>query len=373
MNGVRLMPCSDLYRNFHSILGLPVDVLGMDAAVARVYSAIDNNDPCFISTPNLNFLIASQKDKCFRQSIINSDLSLADGLPLVWIAKLLRVPLYERVAGSSLIEAIMHSEPSTVHRVKVFFFGGMYDVADQACEKLAQFPCGIKCVGSLNPGIGSIEEMSQDSTIEIINNSGAEFIIVSLGAKKGQAWIERNRHRLTAPVISHLGAVVNFIAGTVDRAPISWQRMGLEWLWRIKSEPRLWKRYFFDGMGFLKLLFTQILPYALIIHQNRNTYRDDTSVSISVSQEKSGIIISISGDVIEKNLQPVRDIFAIHIPVNVNVYINLNNVRYIDPCAIGLLLIFKKHAGSYFSISADSKLIRRILYYNGVIVKPLSL
>jgi N-acetylglucosaminyldiphosphoundecaprenol N-acetyl-beta-D-mannosaminyltransferase len=76
----------------------------------------------------------------------------------------------------------------------------------------------------------------------------------------GKAWIEHNRSRLDAPLLCHLGAVVNFVAGHVVRAPSIWRRLGLEWLWRIRAEPALWRRYANDGVVFVRLLATQVLP-----------------------------------------------------------------------------------------------------------------
>src|ERR1700740_2981282 len=108
----------------------------------------------------------------------------------------------------------------------------------------------------MNPGFGSISDMSQDHVIEAINSSGADFLIVSLGAKKGQLWLQRNHNSLAIPIRSHLGAAINFQAGTVKRAPQVVSAWGFEWLWRIKEERYLWKRYRDDGLVFLRLLIT---------------------------------------------------------------------------------------------------------------------
>src|SRR5207244_10946213 len=101
--------------------------------------------------------------------------------------------------------------------------------------------------GVLDPGFGSVEEMSRDHIIDKVNAGAADFLAVSLGAKKGQLWLHRNHQRLTIPVRAHLGVTVNFQAGTVKRAPLRLRAWGLEWLWRIKEEPHLWRRYAHDG------------------------------------------------------------------------------------------------------------------------------
>lgn len=117
--------------------------------------------------------------------------------------------------------------------------------------------------GFFDPGFVSIDL----SSVEIINEINAaepDFVVVALGAKKGQSWIRKSKEHIVAPVISHLGAVINFVAGTVDRAPERWQKCGAELLWHIKCEPDLWQRYFFDGVGFIGLLTTKIIPLAIV-------------------------------------------------------------------------------------------------------------
>jgi N-acetylglucosaminyldiphosphoundecaprenol N-acetyl-beta-D-mannosaminyltransferase len=224
-------------RDLHWILGLPFDAVTLQEAVDRVRAAAKNRTPLFISTANLNFLIASQKDEAFRDSVIHSDLSLADGMPIIWMAKLLNLPIHERVAGASLFDALRYQPLNAGERpLRIYFFGGPDGVAQRAHEAINQDSGSMECCGYMSPGFGSIEEMSTLEILHQINATEADFVVVSLGAKKGQAWIERNRTLLNAPVISHLGAVVNFVAGTVQRAPIWVQRIGAEWVWRIKEE-----------------------------------------------------------------------------------------------------------------------------------------
>ena len=241
-----------------TIAGLPFHVLTRPQAVERICLAIRDQQPLFLSTPNLNFLVAAQSDAAFRESVLCSDLSVADGMPILWLAKRQGTPLPERVAGSDLFEALRRGEGQTIlgRPLRVFFFGGPPGVAQRACDVLnAEHAAGgpMLGVGALSPGFGSVEQMSSEDILAAINASSADFLVVALGAKKGQAWIMRNRARLQVPVVSHLGAVVNFVAGTVQRAPVHWQRLGLEWLWRIKEEPALFGRYWRDGWAFWRL------------------------------------------------------------------------------------------------------------------------
>lgn len=242
------------------VAGLPFDVVDKAEAVRRLCEAMRDRRRLFLSTPNLNFLVAAQTDEAFKASVLQSDMSVADGMPILWLARKQGTPLPERVAGSDLFEALRCGAGQSVlgRPVRVFFFGGLPGVADAACQVLdAEFARGgsMQAVGALCPGFGGVEEMSGPQVLDLINDSGADFLVVALGAKKGQAWITHNLPHLQVPVVSHLGAVVNFVSGTVRRAPEIWQQLGLEWVWRIKEEPALIRRYWHDGVAFLGLWF----------------------------------------------------------------------------------------------------------------------
>ncbi len=280
---------ADFGRALVCILGLPFDVVDIAQAVQRIRAAAFGGQRCFVSTPNLNFAMAARHDAAFRDSVLHSDLSLVDGMPLVWIARLLGQPLRERVSGSDVFEALQaHAGPP----VDVYLFGGPPGAAAQACERINRRGGGVRCVGFDEAGFGSIDAMSSDEQIDRINRSGARFVVVALGAAKGQAWIERNAPRLFAPVLSHLGAVVNFAAGTVSRAPRWVQGLGLEWLWRIKEEPALWRRYARDGLAAAQVLLTRVVPDAL----GGRGRSSGAVASIEVLRGTDSSVLKLSGD-----------------------------------------------------------------------------
>lgn len=249
-------------RELVCLLGLPIDVIDMAGAMAAVRRSIAQRERLFLSTPNLNFLVASQSDSKFCESVMRSDLSLADGISLVLLGRILGANLPERVTGSDLFERLAR-EPNQPP-IKVFLFGGPPGAGARAFARLnsSEFP-GMTCVGFHEAGYGDVDSMSTPDIIDAVNRSGADFVVAALGAKKGQAWLLKNQHVLDAPVISHLGAVVNFMAGTVKRSPRWLQSMGLEWLWRIKEEPALWRRYWDDGRVFLALLLQHGISLAI--------------------------------------------------------------------------------------------------------------
>lgn len=357
---------NELDRDVWCVLGLPFDAVTMSSSVNRVYQSVKNKTPCFISTPNLNFVIASQNEIDFRDSVIFSDLSIADGMPLIWVAKFLGIPLNERVPGSGLIEELCENEHHKIDKINIFFFGGMEGIAEQACENLNHQNGPMKCVGSYNPGFGTVEEMSRNDVIDKINRSAADFVIVSLGAKKGQAWIMNNKQAIHAPVVSHLGAVVNFVAGNVNRSPVLLQKIGLEWLWRIYQEPSLWKRYLKDGIGFLKLIITRIIPYKLFCLFN-SPDEDENDNSIRLVNENGTIELILKGAFTKKNNDSLRQIFINAVKSGGDIRINLKDVTFLDSSVIGLMLVLLKlirKSGYSLSILNSSKKIKRIFFYN---------
>jgi N-acetylglucosaminyldiphosphoundecaprenol N-acetyl-beta-D-mannosaminyltransferase len=331
----------DFYRQSWCLGGLPFDAVDTPSAISALKLAIKEKRPFFLSTPNLNFLMAAQTDKAFRESVINSDLSIADGMPLIWMSRLLKIPLPERVAGSDMIEALFADkcEPP----IRVYFFGGEPGVGEQACQVINQADGGLYAVGHYCPGFGSIEEMSTREIIDEINRHEIDFLIVALGAKKGQAWIEKNRHRLKAPAISHLGAVINFFAGTVKRAPVWMQRVGLEWFWRILEEPALWKRYFSDGLRFAKLLLGNVIPYAVWIRFIQKNLNEINPVVINIEEDDHRIKIYLIGACIDKTIGALKPVFKECVTKRKNILIDLQSVPIIDGAFLGLCLLLYKH------------------------------
>ncbi len=317
-------------------MGLPFDAVNMAGAVQYIRNAASNRNPCFLSTPNLNFLIAAQSDIAFRNSVINSNLSIADGMPLVWISRLLGIPISERVAGSALFDMLRNDSAKPL---SVFFFGGPDGAAEAACRKLNQEEGGLICAGFESPGFCSIEEMSNEAIIQRINASDADFLVVSLGAKKGQTWIEYNRMRIILPVISHLGAVVNFVAGTVKRAPAWMQNVGLEWLWRIKEDPALWRRYYWDGMALLKLMRSRVLPYAWFLFHHKPDDSQLLIAGLETMEDGGTYVIRIHGTWTQRNIEPLRDCFSKAVMTEKHIRLEMSEVTYVDSAFVGLVML----------------------------------
>lgn len=328
----------DFSRDVHCIFGLPFDALSEDEAVRRVREAARDGRRMFLSTPNLNFAVGCLNDAGFRRSVVLSQLSTADGAPIVWLSRLMGLPIRERVSGAGLFDRL--AEKPGDHRVDVYFFGGPDGVAQRAHERINAEGdrAGVRSVGWQTPGFGKLEDMSGAAFTAPINASGAEFVVVALGAKKGQAWIERNWPALDAPVIAHLGAVVNFVAGTVGRSPRWLQRSGMEWLWRIKEEPALWRRYWGDGWRFLHYLATGALPLAVF---NRQPIFGGEPFICRTSSDSPGVLF-LSGDAANgPALAPLRDALQAACSGGDAVVLDLAGVTRVDSGFIGLVQLLE--------------------------------
>ncbi len=357
----------DFDRDVWCLMGLAVDAADINRAIAEIDDSVRTRRQLSFVTPNVNFLVRAMKDESARRDILNADLSLADGAPLVAMAKMLGVPVPSRVAGSDLFEALRRRPGFSGRRLKVFFFGGRPGAAEAAFDAINREKGGVEAVGWHNPGFGDVESMSSDEVITKINSTEPDFVMVALGAAKGQAWIEYNRDRLTAPVTAHLGAVVDFTAGGVARAPEWVQRAGLEWVWRIKEEPSLWRRYFDDGVALAGLALTGLLP------QSRQAGAVAGDAQADVTQSAGETVVRITGKPGHNSLKPVREAFRSAAARGRPVCLDLAGVEAADRAFLGQVLMLEKHlarAGASITLSGANRRLKALFRANRMNYAP---
>jgi N-acetylglucosaminyldiphosphoundecaprenol N-acetyl-beta-D-mannosaminyltransferase len=356
----------DLSRDVYGVLGIPIDAVDLSEVVHRIGAAMRQEAPFLISTPNLNFLVTSQADTEFRESLLRSDLCPVDGVPIVWIARLLGIPLRTRVAGSDIFDRL---KLESRHSVKAFLFGGPEGVAETCGKVLNAQPNGVVCVGTLYPGFGAVQDMSTDAIIDQINASKARFLVASLGAQKGQSWLLHNHHRLQIPVRSHLGAAINFQAGLLKRAPLFVRRLGFEWLWRIKEEPHLWKRYLHDGGVLLRLMVANVLPLA--VSAIWQCLRREAPVKLTVFPGEKGPRskkIFLAGDATAEQVESAVPVFREAIADGDEITIDVSRLRALDARFLGFFLMIRKQTlkhGGRLRFSGVSPRFKRIFRLNG--------
>jgi N-acetylglucosaminyldiphosphoundecaprenol N-acetyl-beta-D-mannosaminyltransferase len=358
----------DLRRAVYGILGVPFDALDFQTLLESIVAAVNAGRPFLISTPNVNFLMASRTDRGFRESLLQSDLSLVDGMPIIWIARLLGLPIGGRLAGSDLFDTLK-SRAATGRRLKVFLFGGGDGVAEEVAKSLNLQADGMECVGTLNPGFGSVEELSREEIIDAINSSQADLLAVFLSADKAQRWLLHNHHRLRVPVRAQFGAVINFQAGTVKRAPAIVRRIGFEWLWRIKEEPYLRSRYWSDGKGLLRLLLGSAVPLcAGRLKAQLAALRKIDDLRIDRVEVDGSVILHLAGHAIARHAEGAISSFRDALGANKPISLDLSGAHAIDQRFFGLVLMLRKQLlkqGSTLSFTGVTPQMNKVFRLNG--------
>jgi N-acetylglucosaminyldiphosphoundecaprenol N-acetyl-beta-D-mannosaminyltransferase len=365
---VEALARDELSREVFGVLGIPIDVMGLLILLRKLEAAVRYRKPFLLSTPNVNFLITSRVERQFRECLLMSDLCPVDGMPIVWIARLLGVPIKDRVSGSDLFDALKLTGRSD-RRLNVFFFGGTGELAALVGKNLNAQSVGLKCVGALNPGFGTVDEMSAEETIEAINASGADILAVFMNAKKAQAWLLQNHDRLRIPVRAQFGATINYEAGTIKRAPPYLRSAGLEWLWRIKEEPYLWRRYWTDGKSLLRLLLTGALPLVLgSLWTRLHSARTDEGLWVEWREEQHAVVVGLSGLAIAAHADVAISAFRQALDKGKAIEVDVSRTRLLDPRFFGLLLMVRKELrrrGRALRFVGVSPAIVRVFRLNG--------
>ena len=332
----------DFARDVYCLLGLPIDNMTIESTKKYIHSRTDKYYPIVWSTVNVNWVVQSFRDKEFRKAIIKSDLVTLDGKPLLWLSKLLGYPMTEVVPGSTMIQNI-HEDIEAEEKLSIFFFGGEGDVGSLAMENVNSQPSGLRAVGAINPGFGTVEEMSSDSIIEAINKAKPDILLVALGAKKGTAWIEYNRDRLNAKIISHLGATVNFLAGTVRRAPRFFQIISMEWLWRILQEPKLVTRYALDGWVILCCLVKQFSVLKLWKGTQPSLKYELSIEEVEESTQGNCVTLSFGENISKTQIVQVRRMFSNYVRLGYNIILDFQKTEFVGGGFAALILILKNY------------------------------
>lgn len=229
------------------VAGVRIDCVDLNAAVARMESAIENRSPIQIATVNLDFLVRVQRSDELRRVLDQSELNLADGMPVVWLSTLAGRDLPGRTAGSDLVPLALSR--LAAKRARVFLLGGEGAVAVDAAHRLEKAFPGLVVAGHCEPPRASIDRMPNRSIIRLIRHANPDVLLVALGNPKQELWIARHREQLGVSVAIGVGCTLDIIAGRVRRAPAWMQHVGLEWLYRLLQEPRrLFHRYAVDTL-----------------------------------------------------------------------------------------------------------------------------
>lgn len=215
-----------------NILGVPVDKTDMKGALDKITVLLDMDGTNTIYTPNSEMVINAVKDKELMAILKSGDLVVPDGIGLVYASRIYGNPLSERVAGFDLMTGMLKILDREER--SVYLLGGKPGIAQRAADNIAKRFPSIKIKGTRN---GYFKEQDVPGMVEQINASGAEVLLVALGSPKQEKWISSNLGRLKVSIAMGVGGSFDVLAGEVSRAPLIFRKAGLEWFYRLITQP----------------------------------------------------------------------------------------------------------------------------------------
>ena len=238
-------------KNRVNILGVPVDMVDKEQASA-VFAEIFQQPGCsMIVTPNSEIVQNASKDEELRSLIASADLIIPDGIGLVYASKVMGCPLSERVTGIDFLESIIARLAQTGE--SIFFFGNKPGVADEAADRMKKKYPGLRVAGTQN---GYFQPEEEALIVKQINESGADFLCVALGAPKQERFIAQHRDEFTSVRGAiGVGGSLDVWAGNLKRAPEFYRNHGLEWLYRFIQQPTRFKRMLTLPVFMLRVIF----------------------------------------------------------------------------------------------------------------------
>lgn len=213
------------------IMGVGFDDLTLDEAAQRAAGMIDEGGFHYVVTPNPELVDRARREEPFRQALNGADLVLPDGIGVVYAARLLGRRLKGRCPGIDFAGKLMEHMART--GLRLYLLGAKPGVAEAAAARLEIRYPGLTICGTHD---GYFQEDAP--VVEEIRRAGADVVFVCLGAPKQEYWMVKNGPATGARLMAGLGGSLDVFAGVVERAPESWQRLGLEWLYRLTKEPK---------------------------------------------------------------------------------------------------------------------------------------
>jgi N-acetylglucosaminyldiphosphoundecaprenol N-acetyl-beta-D-mannosaminyltransferase len=232
---------------------VPLDLVSFNGALEAISELVESKRGGFVVTPNVDHVVLAEDDPRFRDAYADASLSLIDGTPLFWSTRLLGEQAPAKVSGSDLVEPLMARAGE--RGWKVYLLGAMPGVAARAGEIFTQ-RYRTQIVGAEGPMLSLNEgDAATAAAFEKVEAAKPDLLLLALGAPKQEILMHRWRKTYAPAVALGIGASLDFVAGTVKRAPVWMQKSGLEWAYRLGQEPRrLWRRYLVNDPRFLKVL-----------------------------------------------------------------------------------------------------------------------
>lgn len=254
------------------MFGLDICAVGFRQAADQLMLCAQNRSgpPAIVVTPNVDHVVRLDADPQFRQLYVQADYIFADGMPLVWASRRMPVHLPERVTGADLFVALARA--CAAQQLPVFVIGGMPGQEEMLTAAFAHTYPGLQvelfCPSMQFDPLG----VEGQEALRRVNLTRPGIVFVCLGMPKQERWAMAQRHAMQTGVVMCVGAAMEFALGFKARAPLWMQNAGLEWCWRLASEPRrLWRRYIVQGSRFAGLLRREWKLQRTINHQEKGS------------------------------------------------------------------------------------------------------
>jgi len=244
-------------RQTAQVQGLTIDVISWEEALDKMSDWAHRRESRVIAICNAHSVVTARQDPEFRNAVEGAAMATADGTPVAWTLRKLGYATQERINGPDLMHK--YCDLAAKNGQKIFLYGNEEPTVKRLTEKLlARFP-GLQIAGSITPPFRELSAAEDEKIVNEINDSGAQVVFVSLGCPKQEKWMANHAGRVQAVMVG-VGAAFDYHAGTIKRAPLWMQSAGLEWLYRLGSEPRrLWRRYLVTNTAFIFGAIRQLL------------------------------------------------------------------------------------------------------------------
>jgi N-acetylglucosaminyldiphosphoundecaprenol N-acetyl-beta-D-mannosaminyltransferase len=237
------------------VLGVSLDAFTMTQAVTRCTNAMETGKYLSIGVVNAAKIVAMRQDPRLRQAVSGCEMVLADGQSVVWASRMLRAPLPERVAGIDLFQELLAEASRRGSRV--YFLGARPDVLAQMLDEVGRLFPGLSIAGARDGYFSADEEPAVAAEIR---RSGADLLFVGMSSPKKELFLSRWGEATGASVVHGVGGSFDILAGITQRAPLWYQKHGLEWLYRVRQEPlRLSRRYVTTNASFMVMLAREVI------------------------------------------------------------------------------------------------------------------
>jgi N-acetylglucosaminyldiphosphoundecaprenol N-acetyl-beta-D-mannosaminyltransferase len=236
-------------RRLHSVLGASIDALSWDEAIGNIRQWTIAHESRYVCICNVHSVVTTTRDPDFRRVVNGADMSTPDGAPIAWALRMFGHVAQERINGPDLMWRYL-AEAERLGQL-VFFYGSTDGTLSDLCQAAVRSFPALRIGGALSPPFRALSDSEDEAHVRVINASGAHLVFVGLGCPKQERWMAAHRGRVNAVMVG-VGAAFDYHSGAIRRAPLFWQRNGLEWLYRLISDPRrLMKRYLVTNTLFI--------------------------------------------------------------------------------------------------------------------------